>query len=110
MYLFEKSSLCSDIVWVCACVRACVCACVRAFVRACVRVCECVFVCACVYFRVQANDERFLCHIPAYNAVSEERGKDLIQVMETILPAEVEIRKSPLATEFRCKMSIELTF
>jgi len=36
----------------------------------------------------QANDERFLCHIPAYNAVSEERGKDLVQVMETILPAE----------------------
>jgi len=36
----------------------------------------------------QANDERFLCHIPAYNAVSEEMSKDLVRAMEKILPAE----------------------
>jgi len=36
----------------------------------------------------QANDERFLCHIPAYNAVSTAMGKELVSAMEKILPAE----------------------
>lgn len=36
----------------------------------------------------QANDERFLCHIPAYNAVSAAMGKELVSAMEKILPAE----------------------
>lgn len=36
----------------------------------------------------QANDERFLCHIPAYNAVSEPMSKELVTAMERILPVE----------------------
>lgn len=36
----------------------------------------------------QANDERFLCHIPAYNAVSEPMSQELVTAMERILPAE----------------------
>ena len=36
----------------------------------------------------QANDERFLCHIPAYTAVSESMAADLVSAMESILPAE----------------------
>ena len=36
----------------------------------------------------QANDERFLCHIPAYNAVSEQMGTELVAAMEKILPCE----------------------
>ena len=36
----------------------------------------------------QANDERFLCHIPAYTAVSEAMAADLVSAMESILPAE----------------------
>ena len=38
--------------------------------------------------RMQANDERFLCHIPAYNAVSEPMSKELVTAMERILPVE----------------------
>ena len=37
---------------------------------------------------MQANDERFLCHIPAYNAVSELMSQELVTAMERILPAE----------------------
>ena len=33
----------------------------------------------------QANDERFLCHIPAYKAVSEEDAIKLVSAMEKIL-------------------------
>jgi hypothetical protein len=36
----------------------------------------------------QANDERFLCHIPAYNAVSEPEAVQLVTAMEHILPCE----------------------
>jgi len=40
----------------------------------------------------QCNDQRLLCHIPAYHAGSAEQGKELVELMEKILPTKTLLK------------------